>query len=112
MNFLFHDLTRWRYEDLKYLVSHTLRKKCPYSELLWSAFSRIRAEYREILRISVQIWENADQNNSEYFSHNDTQQKNVLRMGCLFIWAFISSASQIMTGKIYWRNIGANTPFQ
>ena len=27
----------------------TLRKKCPYSELFWSAFSRIWTEYGEIL---------------------------------------------------------------
>ena len=38
----------------------TLRKKCPYSELLWSAFSRIWTEY------SARMWENADQNKSEY----------------------------------------------
>ena len=34
-----------------------------------SAFSRIRPEYREVLRISpysVRMRENADQNNSEY----------------------------------------------
>ena len=46
-----------------------LPKKCPYSELFWSAFSRIRTEYGEILRISlysVRMWERADQNNSEY----------------------------------------------
>ena len=44
----------------------TLRKKCPYSKLLWSVFSRIRTEYREIRSItpnSVRIRENADQNN-------------------------------------------------
>ena len=47
----------------------SLRKKCPYSELFWSAFSRIWTEYREIWRISlywVRMWENMDQNNSEY----------------------------------------------
>ena len=47
----------------------TLREKCPYSELFWSTFSRIRTEYGEILRISpysVRMQENADQNNSEY----------------------------------------------
>ena len=32
-----------------------LRKKCPYSNLFWSAFSRIRTEYREIQGIS-QCW--------------------------------------------------------
>ena len=42
--------------------------KCPYSEFLWSVFSRIRTEYGEILRISpysVQMQENTDQKNSE-----------------------------------------------
>ena len=47
----------------------TLRKKGPYLELFWSAFSRMRTEYGEILSISsysVLMRENADQNNSEY----------------------------------------------
>ena len=46
-----------------------LRKKRPYSELFWSALSRIRTEYGEIFRISsssVRMRENADQNNSKY----------------------------------------------
>ena len=48
---------------------YSLRKKCPYSELLWSVFSRIRSEYGEIQSIStysVRMQENTDQNNSEY----------------------------------------------
>ena len=48
---------------------YRLRKKCPYSELFWSAFSRIRTEYGEIPSISpysFRMRENADQNNSEY----------------------------------------------
>ena len=47
----------------------SLRKKCPYSRLFWSAFSRIWTEYGEILCIppySVRMRENADQNNSKY----------------------------------------------
>ena len=47
----------------------TLREKGLYSEFLWSVFSRIQTEYREILRIitySVQMQENTDQKNSEY----------------------------------------------
>ena len=47
----------------------TLREKCLYSELFSSVFSRIWTEYGEIRSIasySVQIRENADQNNSEY----------------------------------------------
>ena len=46
-----------------------MREKCPYSELFWSVFSRIRTEYGEILRISpysVGIRENANQSNSEF----------------------------------------------
>ena len=58
-------------KDRNYLESKQikLREKCLYSELLWSAFSPIRTEYGEVLRISPYwIWmrENADQNNSEY----------------------------------------------
>ena len=42
-----------------------MRKKCPYSELFWSAFFRIGTEYGET-PYSVPMRENADQNNSEY----------------------------------------------
>ena len=45
------------------------REKCPYSEFFWSAFSLIRTEHGEILRIlpySVQLQENTDQQNCEY----------------------------------------------
>ena len=31
-----------------YALSITLRKKCPYFELLWSVFSRIQTEYGEM----------------------------------------------------------------
>ena len=51
------------------IKSSTLREKCPYSELFWSAFSRIRTEYGEVLRISpysVGMRENAEQNSSEF----------------------------------------------
>ena len=39
------------------------------SELFWSEFYRIRTEYgkiRSICLCSLQMWKNADQNNSEY----------------------------------------------
>ena len=52
----------------KNIMSTTLREKCPYSELFWSAFSHIWAEYGEILGISpysVRMRENTDQNNSD-----------------------------------------------
>ena len=44
-----------------------LRKKCLYSELFWSVFSRIRTDYGEIQSISPyseRMRENTDQNNS------------------------------------------------
>ena len=50
-------------------TSFSRREKCSYSELFWSAFSRIRTEYGEIQSISpysVRMRENADQNNSKY----------------------------------------------
>ena len=57
-------------------------KKYPCSELFWSAFSRIRTEYGEILCISpysVRMSENTDQNNSEYkhFSRSGHTQRCV-----------------------------------
>ena len=50
-------------------INTILRKKCPYSELFWSVFSRILTEYGEIQSISLHLFEireNEDQNNSEY----------------------------------------------
>ena len=46
-----------------------LHEKCPYSQLIWSAFPGIWTEYEEALCISpysVLMRENADQNNYEY----------------------------------------------
>ena len=48
-----------------------LCKKCPYSELFWSAFSYIRTEYGEIRSIfpySVRVRKNTDQNKSVYYA--------------------------------------------
>ena len=42
-------------------VRESLRKKCPYSKLFWSAFSHIRTEYgerRSISPYSVRMLEN------------------------------------------------------
>ena len=54
---------------MKVMQRYSLRENYPYSELFWSAFSRIRTEYGQILRISpysVRMRENTDQKNSEY----------------------------------------------
>ena len=59
----FHNL----YTKASSIAKRALRKKCPYSELFWSVFSRIRTEYGEILCISpysVRMRENTDQNNT------------------------------------------------
>ena len=56
------------------------REKCPYSELFWSVYFRIRTEYGEIRIISlhsVLMRENTDQNNSEY--------GHLLHSGCLVL---------------------------
>ena len=45
-------------------LSIALCEKCPYSELLWSVFSRIRTEYSQLEFSSN--WENADHIQSEY----------------------------------------------
>ena len=54
---------------LSELNKKSLREKCLYSELLWSVFSRIRTDYRDIRSIIpylVRKRENEDQINSEY----------------------------------------------
>ena len=48
-NLYIRNLSLWRKKS----------KKCPYSELFWSVFSRIQTEYGEIRSIH-------NQNNSEY----------------------------------------------
>ena len=58
-----------RFAVFMFVWLKTLHEKCPYLELFWSVFYGIRTECEEILRISpysVQMRENADQNNSEY----------------------------------------------
>ena len=50
-----------------------MREKCPYSELLWSVFSRIRTKYElPISPDSVRMQENAYQNNFEYGHYLDS----------------------------------------
>ena len=60
-----------------------MREKCPYSEFLWSVFSRIQAEYGKILRISpysVGMPEQTDQKNSEYghFLSSEHDQEKII----------------------------------
>ena len=62
-------------------MRYTLREKWPCSELFWPVFSLIRAEYGvSISPYSVQMRENADQNNSEYghILRSDNQKPDFL----------------------------------
>ena len=34
--------------EYMFSMTHTLRKKCPYSEFFWSIFSSIKTKYRDI----------------------------------------------------------------
>ena len=71
-----------------------LREKCPYSELFWSIFSRIRTEYGEIRSISphpVQMRENANQINSKYAQFLHSVAFNVFAI-----------ARDTYTKEIYW----------
>ena len=89
---------------------HPLRKKCPHSELFWSAFSRIRTKYDRI-QYSVRMRENMDQNNFEYghFSRNDRQK---VTFSSLFeiiavYWSarFGVSVSIVYIVKIFWATV-------
>ena len=45
--------------ERKFFIEKALRKKCPYLELFWSAFSCIRTEYGEIVNLlsaALYIW--------------------------------------------------------
>ena len=62
---IFFDLHYLFYSINSYSINSdlllSLRKKCPYLELFWSVFSRIRTKYGDILRISpysIQMREN------------------------------------------------------
>ena len=76
---------------LETLRENTQREKCPYLELFWSVFYRIRAEYGEIRSIFpylVRMRENAGQNNSEYghFFRSDKDQQKVPYWLATGIW--------------------------
>ena len=82
------DFMQWNYFlliKISWVMKYgTLCKKCPYSELFWSAFSCIWTKYGEIQSISpYSVWmqENTDQNNSEYWrfssSGTATSKSNV-----------------------------------
>ena len=77
--------------------SKSLREKCLYSELFWSAFSHFRTEFGEILRPnSVRMWEIADQNNSKH--------EHFLRSKCWPIsyhWSFSNPLENIRILEVF-----------
>ena len=81
----------------------TLRKKCPYSELFWSAFFRILIEYGEIRN----MWENVDQNNSEYGhllrsvnKHNYFRRSQICQYRTQNILEFTDSSCTLNSTKV------------
>ena len=63
-----------------------MTEKCLYSEIFWSAFSRIRTEYGEIRSISqysARMREITDQKNSEcgHFSRSDKRKHKIASCG-------------------------------
>ena len=66
-NFIFGAVLDFIYDRDEIILNGSIsqREKCPYSELFWSVFSRIRTEYR-ISPYSARMRENTDQNNSKY----------------------------------------------
>ena len=81
----------------------TLCKKCPYSELSWSAFSRIRTEYGEtsISPYSIRMQENTDQNNSEYghFSCSASKNYDWVKGAFLGLRQYLATESSLKTTK-------------
>ena len=89
-----------------FILRSTLREKCPYSELFWSVFSRIRTEYGEMLRISpysVRMRKNTDQNNSEYGHFCAVQ---ILKYHSAEIWFLLHHYIAILvrsTSMFFWK---------
>ena len=81
----------------------TLRKKCRYSELFWSAFSRIRTECGQMWSISpylVQMRENADQNNSKYGHFSGSVKSGNFFVYCVNYDALHSFIEPIKVSKL------------
>ena len=104
MFWIFSKIKVFQYGPFQKFIIQRLRNKCPYSQLFSSTFSYIRTEYGEIPSISpysVQMQENADQNNSEYehllrsepltslpkeFQQYRRVSANVLQSSCTKLW--------------------------
>ena len=87
------------------LFNLSLRVKCPYSELFWFVFSRIRTEYWQLRSIStyaIQMRENTNQNNSEY--------GHFLRSVCNF-WHKYLENSVMFTQRLKWMS-GPSLPLK
>ena len=86
-----------------HLVRVSLREKCPYSELFWSAFSRIWIEYGELLLISpysVRMRENMDRNNSQYGYFS----RSVCVVGRICKWYYENYEKRLIMPKTTIRN--------
>ena len=75
-----------------YTQRHPVRKKCLYSELFWSAFSRI---WTENAKNAEKMRENEDQNNSEYGHFLRSVHKSNLYIFSIFIKRFSYDRSRV-----------------
>ena len=85
----------------------TERKKCLYSELFWSLFSRIRTEYGKVQSISqysVQMRENKDQNNSEYGYFSRIAVEIIENWDFLFSWCIENGTLTWNVLKTHFKN--------
>ena len=98
----------------------SLREKCPYSQISWSVFYRIRTEYGEIRCISlypVRTSENTNQKNFEYghFSPNAFDDFIYKYRWPSYVSDFLklkSTMSKIFFEDPYFTKKGASLKFQ
>ena len=80
-----------------------LRRKCPYSELFWAAYSRICTEYWEIRSISaysVWMWKNVNQKNSKYGTFHAVYNSEFWHYKAIPIYT--SSVSLVKVSIYFW----------
>ena len=72
-------ILRWDLNNI-FFLKYLLYEKCLYSEFYYCLFSRIQAEYGDLLcksSYSVRVWKNADQKNFKY--------RQFLRISCKMV---------------------------
>ena len=86
----------------------TLREECPYSELFWSVFSRIRIEYGEI-QISLRIQSECGKIRTRISPNTDALRKDKIAKRLIKL---ASDALSVVAALSLWVNIEINKSFQ